>query len=617
MSTNGSPVESEAQGHRWLWAQAVPAQFGFADSSTRRWARNGCPALQGQRLQTLWRHPRLYYRIDQLERIRRTPAPMANDPMWARLSEALRICRTSEPCIYRWAERICPYLGRKLRSKRVRTRQHQQEQVYLRADCEHIARAQSQLRAGGDARQRLAGHEARERYGFAICTLDRWRRYGCEALHGKKLNASPGLHLAHDGSWRWQWRYLVSELKRIAAWRREAEWVRLAEAKAICGCNHERLYNWATKFCFYLGRKLGSTIIRVSEHWQERVYRRQDCEEIARALSHPPPADQQQRLTAAEARNCYGFTGDELRSWRTRGCMWLDGRKLDFLPELRLDPLGCYRRQYAYLISQLELIATRRNGPGADLVLNDSEGRFVRHQLAITTYALPSSLSQWRRIGCPWLGGSKLRAKRVPVARSRRRGGLEWVYLEADLKEIARARDAGTEVVIKNRAPDGTNGLLSSRQAAELAACAVGKLHYWHRGNSPIPGGGSLRRENRTIGNRMFGYWHRGDVRKIAQARGVLSADDQPVSPPAQTADGQPPTMVTPQPVPPKKRPGRPHGTARFDPANDRQLNNAWDTKQYATFEELDRVKGLPVGTTEAAVHRERARRYRLQQRRT
>jgi hypothetical protein len=259
-----------------------------------------------------------------------------------------------------------------------------------------------------------------------------------------------------------------------------------------------------------------------------------------------------------------------------------------------------------YLEEDLKQIAAAREAAAGPQTWNKApagaDGWVNTREAAELCGCYGSRLWTWHSGLEPIPGGGELRKENRTV---RNQVFSYWKCI--DVEQIAAARKLGKRPQTGIKAPAGANGWLNTQEAAKLCACVPETLYSWGCGRSRVPGGGPLRKRQRTINGRPCFYWWKDHVQRIAQARGVRILDDQPASPTPQLADGQP-ESAAPQSAAPKKRRGRPRGTLDNDPRKDREVNEAWESKHYLTKADLGRAKNMSEREVRQAIWRHRAR---------
>jgi hypothetical protein len=142
-------------------------------------------------------------------------------------------------------------------------------------------------------------------------------------------------------------------------------------------------------------------------------------------------------VSAEEAGEALEVGQQTLWTWRTAGCPYLDGRKI------RSRRTDADPAQYEYRRIDVERIAATPPHRGK---YEDSIGTWLTIEGASAQYGLHrSSLENWCRRGCPFLGGRKPRFRKQTARTPGQKAGhvTFLVFLEEDLKAIVAARATG------------------------------------------------------------------------------------------------------------------------------------------------------------------------------
>src|SRR5262249_6013881 len=148
-----------------------------------------------------------------------------------------------------------------------------------------------------------------------------------------------------------------------------------------------------------------------------RFLDKEQIEEIRKARK---PKKDPAYIGYQEAHKRFGFTRNQLYSWRDKGCCYLEGEKLRVRELLRSASNGAMDEIEVYELGQLEEIHRGMNKEQKG-IFQDEEGTWLSAKAAKREYGLwEASLDEWRELGCPFLGDRKLRAK--PFRRLNKRG---------------------------------------------------------------------------------------------------------------------------------------------------------------------------------------------------
>jgi hypothetical protein len=209
-------------------------------------------------------------------------------------------------------------------------------------------------------------------------------------------------------------------------------------------------------------------------------------------------------LTAEEAQQQLGVSYSLLRLWATQGCCYLNGKAV------RTHAADC---GFLYDRRDIERIAAtpspyEREAPWLPLAQAVAEYGFTRDELY-----------NWRRKGCPFLGGKRVRSRRVALRRPGQVGRARVrVFYRADLEAILEAQAAGGS-------PSDTSGdWLSVTEAAEFLGCTPSSIYQWAAKGCPALDGKKLYVQTKTVvmrdgRTRPVAEYNRAELEEIKQAR--------------------------------------------------------------------------------------------------
>jgi hypothetical protein len=252
-------------------------------------------------------------------------------------------------------------------------------------------------------------------------------------------------------------------------------------------------------------------------------------------------------LSVRVARERYGFSPDNLQTWRSRPCPQLGGRKLRAQFVSLVDRSCGHKKRWVHHAEDLARIAAGLQQDNDWLTGSEAQERYGFSTMI---------LYLWCRRGCLHLGGRKLRSRKAPRSTSHGRGEnrerirLLRVYAREDLDTITRNQRIAPEATAD---PDW----LTYQEAKQLYGLNQAMLSNWRLQGAPALGGRQLgaRKVVAGVGNRMMAVWKyaRADLVKIAEAKyGNSAASHTPAQP-----------EPTPAPSSSTRRGGRPSDTAK------------------------------------------------------
>jgi hypothetical protein len=299
------------------------------------------------------------------------------------------------------------------------------------------------------------------------------------------------------------WVFHEDDLRRIAQNRtaaaipihrdREGNWLPASAVQRQFGISAATLTPWRERACHHLdGRAIRAKKVslgvahRYGKMW---VYLEADLEKIAIRRSVPPAefwVDKEGThwIPARVAVREFGVPTHRLHYWRIHRCWHLTGNRIR-AKQIRL-PLGKTgeRHIWVYHEDDLKQIAKARNSPGGR-VYHDSDGTWYPGPLAEAVFGIPFAvLSEWREKGCPPLGGTKIRAKRVRLSVRSPQSEM-WVYHEADLMVSAEQRRSSPLSILK----DAEGTWLTAKAARERYGIARSTLCFYRNNcTTDLPG---------------------------------------------------------------------------------------------------------------------------------
>jgi predicted site-specific integrase-resolvase len=289
-----------------LTVEEAAALSGFPVATIRRWRRRGQVRAVRRR-----GGPRglshLFHREDVERMAGLSPWDGTHTDaasVWLSTRVAAERYGVSPDRLDRWRESDVPMLGgKRLRAKMIIPvelcgggKRCRPRRVYLAEDLDRIAAG---LPRDDDW---LTAAEVRDRYGFSVMTLWKWRKEGCPYLDGSRLRShKQQASVAHRGGEKTPHEkvhhvrvFARADLDRIAAGYRaapeataEADWLTYREARSAYGLSQATLSWWNTKGCRHLpgGRKLASRLCRAgvgNRMMTVLKYSRADLDLIAR-----------------------------------------------------------------------------------------------------------------------------------------------------------------------------------------------------------------------------------------------------------------------------------------------------------------------------------------------
>jgi len=225
-------------------------------------------------------------------------------------------------------------------------------------------------------------------------------------------------------------------------------------------------------------------------------------------------------ITGRQAKKWYSVSPEMLLWWRKRPCSFLDGRTVK---SRRCRTCG-KRKEYEYLEKDVKQICERRYNPiRPQGVFQHSDGIYLTASEAKFRYAIPpKSLYKWCKKPCCYLDGQTIHRrfeKRIVDGRGRR---VVSVFLERDLKDIAKRRrkPAKPQGVFRNSQGTWLTGAEAERQYSISADC----LWWWHKNPCSYLDGQTIdshiwRRPPNAKGRRFVRVYLEDDVKRIAKAR--------------------------------------------------------------------------------------------------
>jgi hypothetical protein len=221
------------------------------------------------------------------------------------------------------------------------------------------------------------------------------------------------------------------------------DWLLIGDASHFLRVHRTALYGWRRKGCPLLGgRKIktrwnlypptGEGHVRVLEFWRKDLEAIRDAQAAGGVLD----GDHDRWPTAAEALEQFGYYPERLKSWKSEGCPFLGGEKLQSSKRIRIGKTGKPCPAVVYSLPQLKEISARR----AELDRNQATAdRIPYHQVRSLFPAISrDTLYRWQNKGCPWLDGQKLTAHRENVPTDENGFRTIWTYSRRQLQEIDR-----------------------------------------------------------------------------------------------------------------------------------------------------------------------------------
>jgi len=285
---------------------------------------------------------------------------------------------------------------------------------------------------------------------------------------------------------------------------------RFGQAAKYLGVSRSIVQRWADKGCPYLDGDTLSTW-PIPGLKKGRFLDKAQIE-LLKKKRKPPKDSNFHGFVKVNKR--FGFTRNQLYSWRDKGCCYLDGQKLRNDPKIRASANRSMRETEGYDLSQLTIIDERmtaeKNG-----IFQDEEGvTWLTAKAANENYNLwEATLAEWAENGCPYLKGRKLQTK--PFRRLNKRGKYKTVttYRESELQEIVAAK----QVPPDNTYVDSEGEWFYAIKVMKLTNWPKGNLNYYRKRKYPylpekkiLTGTFKLQVQRRVFRESLLGFGSRG-----------------------------------------------------------------------------------------------------------